>query len=182
MPSIEMSLALVVCHVSTTLSPGLIAVGVAVISAVGAGALFVSGGGGGGGAAFLWQPATAKTAASAAITASGRLDEIRRDKGASDTNCTISSLGAMFWRCGQLVVQPKQNRRRSFHLLSIVNPYFQLQLGMELDPRCVSCCCSVPSASIDHICVPPSPSRWKTMCRPSGDHEGKSLAPESCVS
>jgi hypothetical protein len=63
MPSIETSLAFVVFHVNTALSPGLIAPGVTVISAVGAGAVTVGGGGGGGAGFFLWHPATVKSAA-----------------------------------------------------------------------------------------------------------------------
>ena len=34
---------------------------------------------------------------------------------------------------------------------------------------------------MDHICSPPDRLDWNTMCRPSGDHEGKSLRPPSCV-
>jgi hypothetical protein len=37
--------------------------------------------------------------------------------------------------------------------------HFQLQLGMELFPVCVSWCCWVPSASIDQICV--CPLTWR---------------------
>jgi hypothetical protein len=52
-PSIDTSVAFVLFHVSTALSPGLIAEGVTVITAVGAGAATVGGGGGGGAGGFL---------------------------------------------------------------------------------------------------------------------------------
>ena len=47
----------------TALSPGLMADGVTLISAVGAGAETVGGGGGGGAAFFLWHPAIVTNAA-----------------------------------------------------------------------------------------------------------------------
>jgi hypothetical protein len=56
-PSIETSLASVVCQVRATPSPELTEVGEAVIDAVGAGAVTAGGGGGGAGAVFLLQPA-----------------------------------------------------------------------------------------------------------------------------
>jgi hypothetical protein len=59
----ETSEAFDVFQLSTAPSPGLIAVGVTVMSAVGAGAETVGGGGGGGAGFFLWHPATVKSAA-----------------------------------------------------------------------------------------------------------------------
>jgi len=50
--------------------------------------------------------------------------------------------------------------------------HFQLQPGIKLLPVWVNCCCCVPSASIDQICVCPPICRSKTMCRPSGAHVG----------
>src|SRR5450631_2233756 len=50
--------------------------------------------------------------------------------------------------------------------------YFQLQFGCELLPVKVSCCWCVPSASMVQICRPPARLDWKTICRPSGDHDG----------
>jgi hypothetical protein len=41
--------------------------------------------------------------------------------------------------------------------------YFQLQLGMKLSPAVVSCCCWVPSASMDQISVRRPMRRSKTM-------------------
>src|SRR5579863_216215 len=60
--------------------------------------------------------------------------------------------------------------------------YFQLQFGCELRPEKVSCCTFVPSASMLQICRLPPRFDWNTMCRPSGDHDGKSFLPPSCVS
>ena len=60
--------------------------------------------------------------------------------------------------------------------------YFQLQLGMKFWPEVVSCLCWVPSESMDQIWALPPTVRSKTMWRLSGDQEGKSLLPDSCVS
>ncbi len=49
----------------------------------------------------------------------------------------------------------------------------------------VSVCSCVPSASIDWIfesLARPLEEFANTMCRPSGDHDGKSHRPMSCVS
>src|SRR5580700_5832488 len=89
MPSIDTLLAFDVCQVRITLPPGSMAVGFAVMSAVGAGAEFVSGGGGGGGAAFLWQPAMVKTEATPITSVSERRIEVLRV-----TECTDLLLGS----------------------------------------------------------------------------------------
>ena len=61
---------------------------------------------------------------------------------------------------------------RAKMLVSPADTHFQLQFGIKLLPVWVSCCCCVPSASMDQTCVRPPISRWKTMCRPSGAQKG----------
>src|SRR5215467_6271542 len=60
--------------------------------------------------------------------------------------------------------------------------YFQLQFGCVLRPVNVNCWTLEPSASMPQICRLPERFDWNTMCRPSGDQDGKSLRPPSCVS
>src|SRR6267154_3805043 len=59
--------------------------------------------------------------------------------------------------------------------------YLKLQLGWLLRPWRVNCCKCVPSARTLQICSLPVRLDWNTMCRPSGDHDGKSFRPPSCV-
>src|SRR5579875_668074 len=68
-PSIETSVALDVCQLRVVEPPGLIVSGLAVMEAVGAGAVAGGAGGGGGAGFFLWQPATVSTAAKLAASA-----------------------------------------------------------------------------------------------------------------
>src|SRR6185437_10984591 len=68
------------------------------------------------------------------------------------------------------------------HIQPNSSAYLKLQFGCEPSPDLVSCRCSLPSASIVQICNLPVRFDWNTICRPSGDHEGKSFLPPSCVS
>src|ERR1017187_7543484 len=79
-------------------------------------------------------------------------------------------------------------RREGFHgevsMSRIRSHYFQLQLGMSA-PGPVRGCLCVPSASMLQILMcsaRPSEEFAYTICRPSGDQEGKSHRPPSCVS
>ena len=241
----EALVALVVRQVRTTWSPAVIRVGVAVISAVGAGVTTGGGGGAGGGTGFFLQPATATRATS---NATGTSKRFRMFKGLLlPQSQTVSSersglpfpylhprsterkaaspveWGAGVWNwhhlrsekvlvkvettshCGHkptptcrsistlqrklcliignatIIMHKTGNLHRHSNARMLVWPrmaHFQLQFGMKLFPMWVNCCCWVPSASIDQICVRPSISRSKTIWRPSGDHDGKSLLPE----
>src|SRR5580658_5712283 len=103
----ETSLASVVRQERITLPPALITPGVAVMVAVGAGPLLVSGGGGGGGAAFLLHPATTKRAAIPAA----RVSELRC-KNPRETICTVSSLGVLFFGRSRAICDVHQSRAR----------------------------------------------------------------------
>src|SRR6478609_1326560 len=81
----------------------------------------------------------------------------------STPRTTIRILLLLFTSC-----PPKNNATQ-------YKAYLKLQLGWLLRPWRVSCCKCVPSASTLHICSVPLRLDWNTMCRPSGDHDGKSL-------
>src|SRR5579859_4276802 len=160
MPSMETSVAFSVRQVSCVDWPGWIVSGLAESDAVGCGG--GGGGGGGGGVLFLAQPAIRKSAA--------------------NTSNTMDCLVRFFTSCLQKN-HKLQNPELPFVMQYMnVNFYFLLQFGWEFSPFVVSACCLVPSASMLQISDRPPCLDSYTMCRPSGDQEGKSLTPESCVS
>src|SRR5712675_2321868 len=111
----------------------------------------LGGGGGGGAVSFFLQP-------------------LATIKKASTPRTTIRLLLLLF----TLMSSKKSNA-------IYYKAYLKLQLGWLLRPWRVSCCKCVPSAKTLQICSLPVRLDWNTMCRPSGDHDGKSLRPPSWV-
>ena len=128
--------------------PGVTVLGSAVIVAIGAGAVAGGAGGGGGAAFFLWHPATVSIAAKLAATPGTCDSNISRVSPPSG-----SVLGVLYQ--GKTELQLSCSRLPATQL-----PHFQLQFGIVLlPPPWVSCCWSVPSASIIQISVCPFCSR-----------------------
>src|ERR1700740_389085 len=129
MPSIDTSVALVVCQVRVVDSPLGMLLGLAVSDAVGCGG---GGGGGGGGVTFFLQPATTiKMANVAKIVVHFIL--LCFTSSSPARKLAISFLRSS---CSRM-----ESSRKT---CNPVKPYFQLQFGMLLEPVKVSWCCWLP--------------------------------------
>ncbi len=151
MPSMLALLASVVRQERTTLCPALMDVGWAVMVAVGAGAA------GGGGRRRLLNRLLLVAAGD------GQHGDGSGDYGDGAAIALISViaeggkhvllLGECYWPLpGHFWFIQSRTDERNPRLAPVVRiHYFQLQFGMEFEPPCESCCCSVPSESMVQI-------------------------------
>jgi len=174
MPSIVTFVAFVLVQLKVAEPPLAMLFGLTEMLAVGAAA---GGGAGaaGAGCAFLWQPADISTTPRARVRSVHFIVVFN----ASSRARTLAHWATATCR---RPVNRKTRLQIHYYTQNPLPDYFQLQFGCVLEPEKVSCTCSLPSASIVHICSWPPRVLWYTMCLPSGDHEGESFRPPSCVS